>query len=174
MLGYNRGMDTIEMLYSPEDIPRLERKIKRERALVWGLSGLTLGLCVLFCCLTTTANAERMELAAIVSSSLGGWLVIYRRLFCLQDARHELEHARHLLETPGSPLRGRLSVTKERLRIKNSICLRILLLDDGETRRRLKVNETRVKALQKWDGAQVTVLLVGGYVAGIGGQDAYA
>lgn len=163
------------MLYSPEDLPRLEKKIKRERAWVWSVGGLTLCLCVLFCALTTTANAGRMELATVICSCLGGWLVIYRRTFGLQATRHELTHAAYLLEEePGGTLRGRLSVTRERLRIKNSISLRILLLDDGEKQLRLKVNETRVEALKPWDGRDVTVLLVGGYVAGIGGQDADA
>lgn len=167
-------MDTIKLLYSPEDLPRLEKKIKRERAWVWCLSGLTLGLCVLFCCLTTTANAERMETATVICSCLGGWIVIYRRRFGMQAARHELTHAAYLLEEPGSLLRGRLSITGERLRIKNSISLRILLLENEEGRQRLKVNETRVKALQPWNGKDVTLRMVGGYVAGIGGQDADA
>ena len=165
-------MDTNELLYSPEDLPRLEKKIKVERVLVWALAGLTLGLCVLFCCLTNTANAQRMELAAVVTSTLGGWIVIYRRLFGLLETRCELQHARYLLETPGDILRGRLSITKERLRIKNSIRIRILLLEDGGETRRLKVNETRVKALRPWDGKRVTVALAGGYVAGIGGEHA--
>ena len=165
-------METIQKLYRPEDLPRLEKKIKRERRLIWALAGLTLAACILLACLTNTANAEEMELAAIVCSTVGGWLVIYRRLFGLLEARYELQHARYLLETPGDILRGRLSITKERLRIKNSIRIRILLLEDGEQTRRLKVNETRVKALRPWDGRQVTVELAGGYVAGIGGADA--
>ena len=165
-------METIQKLYSPADIPRLEKKIKRERRLIWALAGLTLAACIVLCCLTNTANAEEMELAAILCSTVGGWLVIYRRLFGLLETRYELQHARYLLETPGDILRGRLSITKERLRIKNSIRIRILLLEDGEQTRRLKVNETRLKALRPWDCKQVTVELAGGYVAGIGGADA--
>ena len=165
-------METIQRLYSPADLPRLEKKIKGERRLIWALAGLTLAACILLACLTNTANAEEMELAAIVCSTVGGWVVIYRRLFGLLEARYELQHARYLLETPGDILPGRLSITKERLRIKNSIRIRILLLEDGEQTRRLKVNETRVKALRPWDGKQVRVELAGGYVAGIGGADA--
>ena len=165
-------METIQKLYSPEDLPRLEKKIKRERVLIWALAGLTLAACILLACLTNTANAEKMELAAILCSTVGGWLVIYRRLFGLLETRYELQHARYLLETPGDILQGRLSITKERLRIKNSIRIRILTLEDGGQIRRLKVNENRVKALKEWDGKPVTVSLAGGYVAGIGGSDA--
>ena len=164
-------MDTNELLYSPEDLPRLEKKIKVERVLVWALAGLTLGLCVLFCCLTNTANAQRMELAAVVTSTLGGWCVIYRRLFGLQETRHELEHARHLLESPLETAEGTLQITKEKLRIKNSIRIRIVSLEDGEQKRRLMVNETRLKRLLPYDGQRVRLGLVGSYIAGIGGAD---
>lgn len=165
-------MDTIKELYSPEEFSRLERKIKRERVWVLVLPGLTLALCVLFCCLATTANAEEMALAAIGTSTVGGWLTIYRRLFGLQEARHELEHARHLADAPREQLRGRLTVTKEKLRIKNSIRIRMLLLDDGKRQHRLKVNETRVRQLQALDGKEAVLALAGSFVAGIGGVHA--
>ena len=163
-------MDTIQEFYRPEDLVRLEKKMKRERVTAWALAGATLALCVLFCCMTTTRNAERMELATLIASCLGGWLVIYRRVFGVQDAKHELEHARHLLDTPRTVLRGKLEITRERLRIKDSIRIRILLLDDGEQKRRLWVNETKVSALRSRDGQQVSLRMVGNYVAGIGGD----
>ena len=172
MLRYNKNMDTIRELYSPEDISRLEKKIKRERLWIPGLAALTLAVCVALCCLTTTANAEKMELAAILTSTAGGWLVIYRRIYGLQEARNELLHARHLLDAPRETLTGRLTVTNERMRIKNSIRFRVLLLEDGAKTRRLKVNETRVRALRSLDGKEVALSLAEGYVAGIGGVHA--
>lgn len=156
--------------YRPEDPDRLKEKEKRERAWVWTLSGLTLALCVLFCCLTTTANADRMELATLITSCVGGWLVIYRRVFGMQEARHEREHASYLLTAERTTARGRLTITKDRLRIRGSIRIRILLLEDGTKTRRLKVNETKVRALRPFDGKDVTLTLAGGYVAGIGGD----
>lgn len=167
-------METIRDFYSPEELSRLKNKIKREWVWVFGTAGLTLAVCVLLCCLTNTANWRRMELAVIAVSTLGGWITIYRRLFGLQDSRHELQHAEYLRDEPRETLRGRLTVTRERLRIKKSIRIRILELDDGKQVRRLKVNETRVKALRPYDGKTVTVSLAGGYVAGIGGSDAGA
>ncbi len=171
-LGYNRTMDTIQTFYRPEDLIRLTNKFKRERVTVWVLAGVTLALCVLFCCLADSRSAARMELAAVLSSTLGGWIVIYRRVFCMNAAKHEREHAEHLLESGHSVLRGRLTVTKERLRIKNSIRIRSLLLENEEGVHRLKVNETQVPVLLKWDGQQVALLLAGSYVAGIGGENA--
>ena len=165
-------MDTIQKLFRPEDLSRLENKIKRERAWIFGLAGATLALCVLCCCLTTTANAEQMELAAVSISTVGGWLVIYRRLFGLQETRYELQHAQYLSQEHEELLRGRLTITKERMRIKSSIRFRVLLLEGGGETRRLKVDESRVKALKPWDGETVTVALAGGYVAGIGGSHA--
>ena len=167
-------MDTIQEFYRQEDLILLENKFKRERVTVWALAAVTLAVCVLFCCLTTTRNAARMELYAVIASTLGGWLVIYRRLFCMLAARHEREHAQHLLESEHTVLRGRLTVTKERLRIKNSIRIRILQLENQDFVKRLWVNETQTPALKKWDGQQVTLLMAGAYVAGIGGEDAHS
>lgn len=164
-------MDTTGAFYRPEDLSRLKKKTKTERIVVWSLAGLTLAICVLLCCLTTTRNASRMELATLITSCLGGWLVIYRRTFGLQDLRHEQEHAVHLMESPHSALRGRLEITGERLRIKNSIRVRVLRLDDGEQSHRLMVIEKMVRALAPYDGRQVTLSLAGSYVAGIGGED---
>ncbi len=158
--------------YGQEDLARLEKKIRWERALVWGIAALTLGLCVLFCCLTTTRNAGRMELCTLLTSCLGGWLVIYRRVFGLQEAKHELEHVRYLLRSPRSEVSGRLGITRERMRIKSSIRFRVLTLEDGEKTRRLKINETRVRELKSYEGQRVTLVLAGGYVAGIGGDHA--
>ncbi len=156
--------------YRPEDLDRLKQKEKRERAWVWAFAGLTLSLCVLFCCLTTTANANRMELATLITSCVGGWLVIYRRLFGMLDAKHEREHAHYLLSAEKRTVRGKLTVTKDRLRIRDSIRIRILLLEDGKKTQRLKVNENKVRALRPYDGKTVTLTLAGGYVAGIGGD----
>jgi len=165
-------METRLDLYCREDLPRLKRNIKIQRALVWILAGGTLALCVLFCCLCNSRNAIQMERAAILTSTVGGWLVIYRRLFGLQEAKYELQHAEHLVETPTTSLRGTLTITRERLRIKNSIRIRILLLDDGQRVHRLMVNESRVRLLEReLTGDPVTVRLAGGYVAGIGGGD---
>ena len=160
---YNRSMETM-MFYRPEDQDRLKEKEKKARAWVWALAGLTLALCVLFCCLTNTANAGRMEIATLITSCVGGWLVIYGRTFGVQEARHEREHAAYLIGADQTAVRGKLTVTKERLRI--------LQLEDGKTTRRLKVNETKVRALRPYDGKAVTLILAGGYVAGIGGDDA--
>ena len=165
-------MEPIQYFYRQEDLIRLENKFKRERVIVCALAAVTLALCVLFCCLADSRNAARMELYTVIASTLGGWLVIYRRLFCMQAAKHEREHAQHLLETELSSLRGRLTVTKERLRIKKSIRIRNLLLENGEGVHRLRVNETKVPQLKKWDGQQVTLRLAGSFVAGIGGEDA--
>lgn len=159
-------------LYGPEDLKRLERKILWERVLVWGIAALTLGLCVLFCCLTTTRNAGRMELYTLITSCLGGWFVIYRRIFGLQESKHEREHARYLNRSERSEVSGKLGITRERMRIKNSIRFRILTLDDGGKTQRLKVNENRVRALRPYEGKTVTLVLAGGYVAGIGGDHA--
>lgn len=160
------------VFYLPEDLSRLKQKEKRERVWVWALAGLTLALCVLFCCLTNTANAGRMETATLITSCIGGWLVIYGRVFGVQEARYEREHAAYLIGAEQTSVRGKLTVTKDRLRIRGSIRIRNLLLEDGKTTRRLKVNENKVRDLRPFDGKTVTLILAGGYVAGIGGDDA--
>lgn len=152
-------------LYSPEDIRRLERKVKSSRLLCWLLGLGALAACVLFCSLADSGSAEKMELACIVTWTLAGWLVLYLRRFVTVETKHELQHAGMLNSGEAETLRGRVTVTKERLRIVHSIRITIVQLENAEGVRRLKVCRSREKKL-KAAGEELTLWLVNGYIAG--------
>lgn len=140
-------------LYDDTALARLERRIKRWRGLLWVLAALALGLCVGMIVRTGTANAARMELTVICVSTVAGWIVLYGRMFGLTVARHELAHANMLRREERQAVSGVITVTKERVAIRNSITARrVEVTVDGQTRR-LLVCETQADALESAEAA---------------------
>ena len=113
--------------------------------------------------LFTDVPAARMELAVIGVSTLAGWIVIYCGMFTVAAARRELAHANMLHREARETVRGAVSVTDERVTIRQSITARrVEVAADGQTRR-LLVCEARAAALAA-AGASV-LYTVHGYVA---------
>ena len=71
-----------------------------------------------------------------------------------------------LLSGEGAVYEGVLTVTKERLRIRNSVTIRLVTLEEDGKPRRLKVIETRTARLAALEGRTVRVRVVNGYIAG--------
>ena len=158
-------MDTIKELYDSRDLERLENKSKRAGRAAVAFSTVTLGICVLLCCLTTRANADVMEKAAIAVSALGGWIVIYLYNHPVKELRWELGHARMLLEEERSVLEGELQVSRERMRIRGSIRFYPLTLTENGETHRSKVIASRADALRAEEGKRVRLYVVNGYAA---------
>lgn len=165
-LRYNRRMDTMVELYSPGEISRLEKKQKSWRIVFWTLAAAALAGCVGLCLHTRTANESAMERAVIALSVLVGWAEIYIRRFVIAETGHELAHARMLRAGDGAEAEGVLTVTKERLRIKNSVAVRIAVLEEGGRTTRLRVIESKVRALAPLSGQRVRLRIANGYIAG--------
>ena len=157
----------MQMFYSPEDISRLEKRKRLWIAVLAIVAGGALLTCVGLCLAANTANAPRMERAVIILSGAAGCVCLYMRRFTVGDMRHEIDHARMLLRDHGTEHTGVLTVTAERLRIKNSVTIRLIELEEGGRKTRLKVIETRVKRLALYEGKSVRLLAVNGYIAGV-------
>ena len=154
---------TIVELYDDREIARLSRRIRSWTAAIGVLAAAALAVCVTLAALTNTANAGRMELAAIAVSTLAGWVIIYCSLFVVTEGRRELGHARMLREEERERVEGQIAVTKERLIIRKSIRVRrVEVSAAGETRRFL-VCESRAKALEK--AGPKALYIANGYVA---------
>ena len=164
---YNGRMENMTPLYSPEELSRLEKTCKTIRALCWALGIAALLGCVTLCLVTTSGNAEKTELACILTWTLAGWIVLYLRRFTLSEARAELRHAEMLVNGDGEAetLSGHVTVTDERMRIIGSIRFTVVLLENAEGTRRLKVCSSRAKTL-KAAGDELTLTLINGYIAG--------
>ena len=160
-------MNTMIPLYGPEDLRRLDNRIRFTRCLCWALGLAALAVCVTLCCLTTTGSAGRLELCCIAVWTLAGWVVLYLRRVVLAEGRYERLHAEMLNQglAEAEALRGRVTVTAEKLHILRSIRITIVTLEDADGTHRLKVCRSRVKKLQA-AGDELTLCLVNGYIAG--------
>ena len=106
-----------------------------------------------------------MERLTVGASVLGGWLLIYLRVNTIADLRHEITHAKMLLEEERTAVEGVLSVSRERMRIRGSIRFYALTLTDGEERRRGMVIASRAELLRAKEGERLRLYLANGYAA---------
>lgn len=150
-------------LYSDEMIARMDRRIRIWTAALCALAAAALAVCVTFAALTTTANADVMELAAIAVSTGAGWVVIYCAIFVVTAGRRELGHARMLRDEARERVEGEVTVTKEKLLIRRSIRVRRVEVKTAEETRRLLVCESRAEALERADTR--VLYTANGYVA---------
>ena len=156
-------MKEVVELFSDADLERLRRQIGRRRTFHMALAAVALATCVGLIAMTNTRNAARMELTAIIVSTVAGWIVIYGSVFTVRARARELRHAVMLRGEEREEARGDVVVTDERIAIRRSITARrVEVRGEGETRK-LLVCESRAKALAA-AGAK-TLYTVHGYVA---------
>lgn len=141
---------SIVELYSDEEIERLRRRVRRHTVFVAALAAAALAACIAFAVLANTANAGQMELAAVLTSTLAGWVCIYDGTFIVGAGRKELAHADMLRTEPRTRLAGRVTVGKERLRIRGSVTVRLAEVDTGaeDGPQKIYVQENHAKLLQ--------------------------
>lgn len=155
--------ERIVELYGEAELQRLRRKVKGWRIALCSFALAALAACVVTAALTNTANAARMELAAVTVSIVAGWIVIYCGIFVEAAGRHELEHAEMLGKEQRTRIVGTATVTDQRVVIRRSITARrVEVQGDGEVHR-LLVCESRAKALANAETAALYV--AHGYVA---------
>ena len=150
-------------LYGEAELQRLRRKVRGWRIALCSLALAALAACVVMAALTNTANAARMELAAVAVNVAAGWIVIYCGIFVAAAGRHELEHAEMLGKVERTRIVGTATVTDRRVVIRRSIAARhVEVRGNGEVYR-LLVCESRAEALEKAEAAALYV--AHGYVA---------
>ena len=155
-------------LYSPSDPERLKKKHDAWLTAVCLIAAAALILCVVFCLLTGTANAMRMELLSVAVFTLAGWVDIYLLTFAVAALNRERDHALRMLSPERETVRGDVELEKKTVRIPRSIAVRAVTVTGEGRPRRLYVNAGRCGALEQalGDGKRVCELdVVGGYVA---------
>ena len=150
-------------LYSDADLARLERRVRRWRVGLLVLAAAALIACIVLAATAKTGTAKQMELAAIVVSTLAGWIVIYGSMFIVTAGRRELAHAQMLREEERTRQEGKPALTGQRVRIQKSIVARRIELRGAGPVRTAMVSENRAKALEK--AGATAVYTVHGYVA---------
>lgn len=149
-------------LFPDADMERLARQIRRWRTALCILAAAALAACVCMAAAAGTANADRMEIAAIIVSTFAGWIVIYCAIFVVTARRRELAHAAMLRTEDRQRVEGTVAVTDERFTIRKSVAVRRVEVC-GDEERRLLVCDSRAAALAA-SGA-VAVYTAHGYVA---------
>ncbi|MBQ2062114.1 MAG: hypothetical protein II458_05490 [Oscillospiraceae bacterium] len=155
-------------LYRSDDPERLKKKYTVSLAAVCVIAALALIACVLFCVFTGASNAERMQLCAIAVTAVAGWVDIYLLTFRVRATARERDHARRMLEGKRETVCGTVTLSREVIRIRNSITVRSVLAEKRGKTRRLYVNARCADALERalGDGGRECELdVVGGYVA---------
>ncbi len=153
-------------LYSDSDMSRLGRKVSVWTRTLCGVAAAALAACVIMAATANTANAGRMELGAVATSTVAGWFVIYCGIFVVSRAKRELAHAKMLKQETRERVEGTVTVTRERLAIRKSIiALRVDVAGSAGTKRVL-VTEQKGEALAKAAAAGVSAVYTAhGYVA---------
>ena len=157
-------MDDYTLLYSEEDICALRRSLRRTRLAAALSLALGLGLCILFCRLTTTANAPAMELRAVCTAIGSGWLAIYLFSLC-RDTAAEATHAQMLTTAAREVLCGVLLVEKKVQRIPGSISFCAVTLSEPDGTRRCRVSAKRAPRLRQLVGRRVRLQVANGFVS---------
>lgn len=150
-------------LYTDADLARMQRHIKRWRTALCALAAVGLAACLVLIAITNTANAQRMELAAVAVSTVVGWIVLYGAIFVVAPARRELDHAGMLRREQRQRAEGTVSLTDERFTIRKSVSVRRVLVTQGDEQSRFLVCGSRAGTLAAADPAAVWVCH--GYVA---------
>lgn len=145
--GGKRMNGQVIELYTDADMDRLRRHIRRWRTALGLLAAAALAACLVLAGLTNTANAQRMELAAVAVSTLAGWVVLYGVIFVVSPARREMEHAAMLRREERQTAAGTVTVTDERFVIRKSVAVRRVEVRGEDETQRLLVCESRAKVL---------------------------
>ena len=150
-------------LYPALEIQKLTRKAKLWQIALSVIALTALTACIVLTALTTTANAQQMELAVIIISTVAGWLIIYFGTFAALAGKRELTHADMLNKEERIRIAGAPTVTDRRITIRHSITARrIEVQTEGETRR-LLVCESKARELEAANA--VALYAAHGYVA---------
>ena len=158
-------MENIKELYAAEEIRQMEKRINHIRRVLLITAAIVTAICVLICCLTNTGNSDRTEYAVIALTIGAGWVILYIRRFILAESRYELSHARMLRDSERDTLSGMVTVSEEKLRIKNSIPFRHVTVEADGKSSRINVIEMKAEELKN-AGKDLELTVANGYVAG--------
>ena len=150
-------------LYSKDDIAIIDRKRKGWIAAAIAAAILTLAGCIFFCLRTNTLNAQTMLLYCIICSVLGGWVIISIVRFPIQDLKNAKKHTIAILNGTREEVRGRFTLTDERIRIINGIAMYKVKAEDAGRESSLQLFEGKKK---QFSGVETDcVYSVHGFVA---------
>ncbi len=155
--------DPIVELFPEKQLQRKKRIAEILRWVLIVLSASALISCIVLTACTNTRNIQTMLAWCIGISIVTGWLVIYFYIYGVRQTKRELAHAANLRDGEPEAVTGKVTVTKRRFRIRNSVTVCQVLVDTGERIRGFQVDVNRAAQLKK-AGERLTLYIVHGYV----------
>ena len=160
-------------LYTKEQLNRVKRKDQTGRALVWGLSAVSLAACVALCLNTRMGNERTMYLSVVAVSILGGWTVMALLFFYWLPWRAERRHMEGILQGEEEEAAGVLCWTDTLFAIPRSITVCKINLETDQGLLSLQADNRLIRALPK-SGTRVRVRFVRRYITAWEETDAEA
>ncbi|MCR5809218.1 MAG: hypothetical protein K6G56_06605 [Clostridiales bacterium] len=152
-------------LYEKDEPCLLEKRARIWRAVALGVAFLTLTVCVLLVININRFHFNKELAAAIAVCTVGGWTVISLMHFPAGDSHNEARHAKAILEAERETVPGKLTVTDERIYIKKAVTMRKVLVENGEEKKSLWINERKLGAVKGLETK--TVYAANGFVAAV-------
>ena len=140
--------ETVE-LYHAEELTALSKKQKLWRTAAIIIALITLALCITFCVLTEKNNTARMLISAIITSTVGGWIVITIVHFAMADIKAAEKHIKAVLEGEREAVDGHFTLTDERVRIIKGVSMQKVDVEGADRIPSLQLYSGKVKAFPK-------------------------
>ena len=156
------GTSVIE-LFTPDRLRKLERRRTITKWILIVLAVAALAVCVVLTAQVNTRNIYRM-LAYCICISVGtAWIILYFGTFVVRDGKRELEYAKHLSEGERTAVTGKVTLLKLKVRIRNSVTLRKVLVDTDKGPVNLSVQIDKAEKLRN-AGERLTLYTVNGFI----------
>ena len=157
----------MEWFSTEAELSAWKNRDKRLTAAFRILIVLTLITFIVLCLLVRTENADSLHLVLMAVTVVMGWICIIVYQLGIKEARTQAGHLDMLLNGEKDFREGRITLTRETIRIPKSIRIRKVLLDSGEEEpARLNLDERWISRMPP-DGSRVRLALAHSYIAGV-------
>ena len=157
----------MEWFSTEEELSAWKCRDKRLTAVFRILAAVTVIVFIILCRLVRTENARTIHPVLMGATAVLGWICIIVYQLGIKEARTQCGHLDMLLQGEKEFREGRLTLTRDTIRIPKSIEIRKVLLDTGEEEPvRLNLDERWVSRMPR-DGSRVRLAVTHGYIAGV-------
>lgn len=166
MTWYTCDMENVIELYSLDENSRLKKKIKIWTVALGVFVFLAIAACIVLLFLTNTENARRMMIIVIVISSVAGCVAIYVALNVISATARRVAHSDIMLSECREMVYGSFTVSKYKVKIKNSITVKHVFVSNGQNMKRLIIDADLESKLPT-DGGDYVFFTVHNYIVAL-------
>ena len=160
-------MPNMKTLYDEAVLNRLKKRKTILLTVTVVILAVTVGVCIYLAATATTATMDRHEFITMAVFVLGGWTCMTLYYWGIGELKKESAHMEHMLEKTPEVLIGDVELTRQWVRIPNSITIREVKFDDGEHVKNLHLNRRFVKEFPAKDKKiRMKLNVASGYIIG--------